>query len=115
MSLADLIRRCLMMNTSLPTVQPAPYDEVVCWDVTPPVEADPHKGIQTVLNVMIDGHWRTLQGIRCHTGLCEGTAARYLRALRERENGSYVIHKRRVPCSTIYEYRVEPMPQQELL
>ena len=74
-----------------------------------------HHGIRKVYDLMQDGHWRMLQGMRCFTGLTENTALRYLQRLKDPAYGGHQVEKRRVPHSTLWEYRLIPNNQMECL
>ena len=58
-----------------------------------------------VLDLMRDGHWRTLQEIASTTGDPEPSIGAQLRHLRKPRFGSYVVTKRRRPAGT-FEYRL---------
>ena len=100
------IERWRQRNTSPWERLSCPVDpKVELVEVVVPAPAV-HAGIQKVLTLMQDGHWMTLQGMRCCTGLTENTALRYLQRLKDPKYGGHTVEKRRVPHSTLWEYRL---------
>lgn len=65
---------------------------------------------------MLLGGWRSLRDIVSFCGGTEASASARLRDFRRKENGSYIVDRRRRgdPASGLFEYRVLPPGQGEL-
>jgi hypothetical protein len=68
-----------------------------------------------ILDLMLDGRWRTLAEIQAQCGGAETGVSAKLRDLRKFEFGAYTVDRRRRgnPASGLWEYRVEALSYRE--
>lgn len=71
------------------------------------------KQLAVVHALMLDGQWRTLVAIASAAKCSTQSASARVRDLRKSKHGGYVIERRRIPDTAIYEYRLVP-PAKEM-